>query len=214
MSHIGPLVGGLIPLFVLLFSQWFLGEVLSNRALLGVLLLSLGTLTVAFEYKKRHYELNTSMAWGLLAAVLFALSHVSAKYIYDSYDFVTGFIWMRGTMGIFGALLLLSPLLRRELFYGAKTKSKPRPARNHRQAWIITNKFLAVIGTVLIQYAIALGSVTIVNALAGVQFALLILMVFLLSRFWPKLFKEEYSRGEIIQEAAAIILIGAGLVFI
>jgi len=228
VSHIGPLVGGLTPLFVLFFGQWFLGEILSGRVFIGVLLLSLGTLVVAFEYKKRHYELNNGVAWGMLAALLFALSHVSAKYIYDSYDFSTGFIWTRGLMGVFGVLLLLSPILRKELFGpSASTPSSPPPSAtladrraggekrsSGHLALIFTNKILGVTGTVLIQYAIALGSVTIVNALAGAQFAILIMLVFLLSRFWPKLFKEEYSRAEIIQEVGAIILIGLGLVMI
>lgn len=214
VSHIGPLVGGLVPLFVLMFSQWFLGEVLTNRALVGVLFLSLGTLVVAFEYKKRHYELSTGMAWGLVSAALFALSHVSAKYIYDSYDFATGFIWTRGLMGVFGVLLLLSPFLRKELFGPAKKQTRLVASNKNSPIWIVVNKVMAIVGTALVQYAIALGSVTVVNALAGVQFALLIVFVFLLSRFWPNFFKEEYSQAEIIQEAVAIVLIGVGLMLI
>jgi len=213
VSHIGPLVGGSIPLFVLIFSSLFLAEYLTNSQLFGVFLLSVGTLAVAFEYKKNHYELNSAMLWGLVAAALFAVSHVSAKYLYNSYDFWTGFIWTRGIMGVFGAMLLVSPVLRRNLFKRTPpTKKTKIPARS--LPIIVINKILAIVGVVLVQYAIALGSVTVINALAGVQYALLIILVFLLSRFWPKLFKEEYSKSEIIQEVGAIVLIGLGLAMI
>ena len=73
-----------------------------------------------------------------------------------------------------------------------------------------------VVGTpsaavVVIQYAAAVGSVTLVNALNGLEFAILIILVFLLSKFWPKKFQENYSTLVIIQESVAVIVIGIGL---
>ena len=78
-------------------------------------------------------------------------------------------------------------------------------------ALIVTDKVLGVVAVVLIQYAIAVGSVTLVNALAGVQYAFLVVVVGLLSAFSPRLFKEEYRRGEMAQEAFAVFIIGVGL---
>jgi threonine/homoserine/homoserine lactone efflux protein len=54
----------------------------------------------------------------------------------------------------------------------------------------------------------------VVNALAGVQFALLIIAVALLSKFSPQTFKESYRGQEIFQEILGVVIIAVGLVLI
>ena len=79
---------------------------------------------------------------------------------------------------------------------------------------IALDKILAVASLLLIQYAIFLGSVTIVNALAGVQYAFLLILVGVMSKFFPKRFREEYSRAEIIQEIISVLVISVGLILL
>ena len=68
-----------------------------------------------------------------------------------------------------------------------------------------------MVGVVLAQYAISLGSVSVVNALNGFQYALVIVFVAILSKWRPKIFREEYTRGEIFSEILAVVLIAVGL---
>lgn len=209
ISHIGPLIGGAIPLFVLVLGQFFLGEIISNRQLLAIALLAFGSILISSEYKHKKQNFNTAIFWGLLAAALFAVSHVASKYLYNQIGFFSGFVWGRGFTGIFGILLLCFPKLWKELFKGTKLSNSKKSAGNF--ILVAVNKTLGVVGLVFVQYAVFLGSVTVVNALAGVQYAFLLILVGIMSKFFPRRFKEEYSKTEIIQEIISVFIIATGL---
>lgn len=214
ISHIGPLIGGAIPLFILLFSKIFLGEIISSRQLVAILLLAFGSLLISSEYTSKKQGIHKAIMWGIVAAILFAISHVAAKYLYNQIGFFGGFVWGRGFTGLFGILLLFVPGFWKDLF---KRRHFQLPKPKHTIAsltLIATDKILAVISLILIQYAIFLGSVTVVNALAGVQYAFLLVLVGVMSKFFPKRFREEYSKVEIIQEIISVIIIAVGLVFL
>lgn len=211
ISHLGPFLGATIPVAVFVLSRVFLGEVLSDQQMLAGGLLVLGSLLISFEKSKKHNGLHVGLAWGLAAAIFFAISHVASKYTYNVYGFYSAFVWTRGMLGAAGLVFLLSPAVRREIFFG-RIESKKTSA--HRQALVVANKIGGVLAVILVQYAIALGSVSVVIALSGAQFALLVMAVALLSKFWPKLFKEEYGRAEIVQEILAVGIITVGLLLL
>lgn len=209
ISHVGPLVGAATPFFVFLVSGIFLRETLTTANLVAIFFLIFGSLIISFEKSPQHNGWHRGMAWGILAGLLFGISHVAAKYAYNIYGFYNGFVWTKVWIGIFGiALLALSPAVR-EIF---RKKQKSSVKKSGQSVLIFMNKILGVAGVVIIQYAIALGSVSLVNALAGVQYALLVILVAALSKFWPKLIRESYSKKEIIQEVVAVLIIGYGLV--
>lgn len=207
VSHVGPLVGAVIPIFVIILGALLLNEVFSPVECAGMALLILGSLLISFEKSAAHNGWHHGMLWGILAGLLFAVSHVASKILYIDYGFFGGFVWSRALMALSGALFLLLPSVRRGLF----GKHLPS-AKIGKQVFLVgVNKGLAVAGVLLVQWTIALGSVSIVNALGGLQYGLLVVLVALLSKFYPKIFREQYSRGEIIQEVAAVILIIVGL---
>lgn len=209
ISHVGPLIGGVVPIAVLFFSNLFLGEYLTNRQLLAISFLIIGTLIVAAEQSKTHHGWHKGIWWGVASGLFFALSHVASKYSYDVYGFYSGLIWTRGALGLVGLFLLFFPTVRQEIF--SRKKSAIHESRINNLFVVLSSRILGVTSVLFIQYAISLGSVSVVNALSGVQYACLIILVFLLSRFRPKIFKEFYTRGEIVQEASAIIFIAIGL---
>lgn len=216
VSHVGPLIGAATPLFVLFFSRYFLGEILSSKLILACIFLIIGSLIISFEKSKKHTGWHMGMLWGVLSGCLFAVSHVSAKYLYDAYGFMSGFVWTRASMGVIGLLLIFHPAIYRTLFFPTwfdKLKNKIFSYRKTRNnLWLVSaDKILSIVGVVLIQYSIAIGSVSLVNALNGLQYAFLVILVLLLSKFWPKIFKESYARGEIFQELFAVIIILFGL---
>src|SRR3989344_4355393 len=208
ISHVGPLIGAAIPFFVFLLSYIFLSERLTAINLAAVFVLIFGSLLISFEKSSRHNGWHKGMAWGVLAGLLFAISHVTSKYAYDAYGFYNGFVWTKLWIGVFGVFLLFFPSVRSVLFKKSPDKQTGQPLL------IFTNKFLGMGGAVLIQYAISLGSVSLVNALAGVQYALLVIMVAATSKFWPNVLKETYSKKEIAQEIAAVVIISLGLILL
>ncbi len=212
VSHAGPLLGAVMPIFVLVISYFFLGEVLSDKQLAACFLLICGSFLISFEKSVQYNGWHQGFAWIILAGFSFSVSHVAAKYLYDIYGFTAGLVWSRGMSGIFGLALIFIPSVRTEIKSWFKNKEKDLLLQNtNKLPLIIFNKTFGLVGVFLVQLAVALGSVTLVNAMAGAQFGLLIILVALLSRFYPKIFKEEYSKLEVLQEIIAVVVIGVGL---
>jgi hypothetical protein len=69
-------------------------------------------------------------------------------------------------------------------------------------------------GFILQNYAVFLGSVVLVNALQGVQYAFLLIISTGLALFAPKLLKENFSWRITIQKAAAVLVIVLGFYFV
>ncbi len=212
ISHIGPFIGAAAPFFTVFLGRFFLGETLSARQLLAITLLIGGSIVIAFEKSKKHNGIHIGMAWGTAAGLSFAVSNVASKYLYDGLGFYSGFVLSRVAIGVLGLSLLVLPAVRRGLaaaFAGNRLDAHPR-----RPGAMFASRVLAVVGVILVQYAIALGSVSIVNAMEGLRYAALIIAVALLSRFAPKIFKEDYGPAEMAQEVAAAVIIGVGLLLI
>jgi hypothetical protein len=181
--------------------------------MIGVVLLVVASMLFAYEKNIRHQGFHVGYAWATLSGFLFGLSHVSAKYFYNEYDFITGLVWTKGFAGIVAFLTLFSLITRKELF--AKTKKEvDARAKKSQIPIIIISKVLALGGTVLIQYAIAIGSVVVVNALVGLQYALVLIFALVLTKLFPKFFKEYFTKGEIGYEFIAIILVVIGIIFL
>lgn len=210
VSHMGPFIGAVIPVFTFIFGCIFLGEYFVPRQIAAIALLVFGSLVIALEKSKRHNGFQKGAVWGLLGGFLWAIFAVAAKYLYNVYGFTGGFIWSQGMVGAAALLLLFSADVRISLsgIFFRQVGGK----RNFKKGVLVAvDKSLGVIGLILVQYASSLGSVTIVYALAGFQYALLIILVGLLSKFYSKFFKESYSRLEVIQEILAVLIIAAGL---
>lgn len=219
VSHIGPLVGAVTPLFVLLFSRIFLFELLTIKQFFGVGFLIIGSLLVSFEKNKKKSGWHIGVIWGVLAGIFFAASHVSAKYVYNIHGFYSGFIWTRSAIGLVGLMLLFHPVVRSIFFKNTfldkiKNKVLVKKTNKNNIVLVIVNKVLGSLGVVIIQYAIAIGSVSLVNALVGLEYAILIILILMLSKFWPKIFKEDYEKGEITLELISVSLISIGLVLL
>lgn len=211
-SHVNPMIGGLITVATFIFAFFFLGEHLLPKQIAGMVFLVLSSFLLSFQKRGARFNLLPGIGWGLLAGILFAISHTSAKYLYDVYPFITGFVWTRFFIGLTGVCTVCIPSVWRALMSQAKTK-KQKEKRRAGIVLVVITKLLGVAGVVLIQLAIALGSVTIVNALVGVQYALMFLFIYLLTLFLPSFFKEEFTKREIVVQSCAILLIVIGSIF-
>ena len=214
VSRVGPLIGAAAPFFILFFSRIFLGEKLTPYALLGALFLIAGSLVISCAQPDKSSIGRGGLGWAVLAGLLFAISHVSAKYAYGIYGFFDGLVLTKLPVGIFGVALLLNPDVRAIFNKKQKLVSGQSPKKN--QVFLVAgNMLLGVTATLLLQYAMALGSVTLVNALAGVQYALLIVFTALISKFFPNnILKEKFTLSSIIRKSVAVSVIAFGLVLL
>lgn len=214
-SHISPFNGAMITIFIYLIAFVFLAERLTDIQLAGIAILVFASLLLSFEKSRKYKGFHTGFLWAIISGLFFAVSHVSAKYLYGLYPFWTAFIWTRATTGLVGLFLLSFPSVwrsfKRTLRQAQGKERKPKTyARRHAGLIVVVDKVLGVGAVVLIQYAMAIGSVTLVGAMAGMQYVLMFIFIYLLTKFLPKVFKEYFTRREIAVQLIAILLVALG----
>lgn len=207
ISRILPIEGGLVPVFTFFFAYIILDERLTQVQLSACLLLVVGAVVISLKRDKQGWH---SRAFGnaVIAAVLFALSFVLTKYTFDHSNFVSGLIWTRLGFLAVSLSLLIPPSIRKAIF------SAPKQTSTGSKYLYYGARLSGGVAGLLQNYAISLGSVTIVNAMQGTQYALLLIGTIFLSRYFPKILKEQVSRSILVQKILAIILISTGLILL
>lgn len=207
ISRIMPLEGGLVPVFTLVLAYFFLGERLATFQLWAFILLVTGGVLVVFEHDKFGWH-PRALGNGALAALLFALSLTLTKYIFDQTNFVSGLVWTRFGFLAVCVALLIHRKSRRYIF------QTPKQVGKQNIVLYYGSRLTGGLAGLLQNYAIAIGSVTIVNAMQGTQYALLLLLTVILSLYHPKILKEKISTGILAQKVFAIVLITTGLILL
>ncbi len=207
-THINPFNGAMVTVFTFLLAAHFLGEALTQFQMIGVLVLISASIMLSFEKSKKHGGVHVGFLWALISGLFFAISHVSSKYLYELYPFWTAFMWTRATTGLLGFALLLSPTVLRT--FKRKKKKAKTYAKRHAFAIVVADKVLAIIAIVLLQFAAAIGQVTLVIAIGGVMYVMMFMMVYLLSKLAPKILKEYFTRRELAVQSLAILLVAVG----
>ncbi|MBI2057991.1 MAG: DMT family transporter [Candidatus Yanofskybacteria bacterium] len=203
-SDVAPILGAVSALSALLFNHLFLGGHPVGNFLGGFTFLVVGTVLMSyFRFSGR------SLAYVIFSGMLFGLSSVLVKMIFLETTFWNGFFWSR--MGnVVAALIFLIPSANRRVIFNNilslsfKTKF-----------FILANKTLAGFAFLLILLAINLGDVSVVNAIGGVQFVILIIFALIFSKKFPDYFYESVSnRMTIVQKVGATILVSTGYVLL
>lgn len=207
ISRILPLEGGLVPIFTLLLSYTLLGEHLTSSQLQAFAFLVAGGVLVMLEKDSKGWHAS-ALFGGTLAAFLFALSLVLTKYTFDLSNFVSGLVWTRLGFLIVSLGMLIPRASRRYIL------QTPRRASKGNIILYYGSRLSGGLAGLLQNYAISIGSVTIVNALQGTQHAILLLLTLFLSKYFPKILKEKATKLILLQKSAAIALIAAGLILL
>jgi len=211
ISRITPIVGGAVPIFTLILTYSFLGERLTGYQLIAFFLLVFGGMIMLWPRKDKinspigKASLTKKLTLAIIAALFFAGSFVLTKFIYLEQSFINGFIWIR-LGGFLGAWLLLFWPGGRQIIFKTTKTIKIKSA-----GLLISNKILSALAFILLNYAIFLGSVTLVNSLQGIQYAFLLIIALFLSKKFPQILKEQISRKVILQKIMAILFIVLGL---
>jgi len=145
----------------------------------------------------------------ILAGLLLGCSYVLLKFTFNEGGFINGLFWTR--MGFVGSafLSLASGHVRYEV------KSVYRNAPNRSKFLFVFNKFLAGIGFIILYFSINLGSVSLVNALLGIQFLFTFILVLLLRDRVPGI-REKLDKTTLTAKIIGItsVLVGFVILFI
>lgn len=229
-TRVVPIVGALTPIFSFILSYIFLGQAFGERQFLSFIILIIGGILISVKHTRfymiRDLWQRTRKIFGnilggihaqyrpserlvlnsVIAALFFAAYYVLIKYIYNTQPFIGGFVWSR--LGSFlGVILILFVADWRKLII--KSQKKAKTPKN--LSFFLGVRVLAALAFIMLNWAISLGNVAIINSLQGVQYVFLILLVLFLSARYPKYLKEELGSGVFIQKIIGIALISLGL---
>jgi drug/metabolite transporter (DMT)-like permease len=204
------LFGAVMTLSTVFLARIFLDDKITPVALLGIGFLIVGGTLISFK----HYEKSFFSNWQktVLAGILAALSYVVLKYAYNQQNFVSGYVISRLGITAAAALSLLLPSFREKVFASLKKGKRKENIKNFFGS--VAAKTVAGTGTVLIHYAIFLGSVMVVNALVATQYLLTFLLSIILSFYWKKIFIEKFTPLNVILKAVGVILVVLGTVLV
>lgn len=206
-SRVITAIGALVPIFTLFFSIIFLDEQWQLNQFLAFTLLVLGGVLISYEENVEKPYTFELFRHAVRAALLFATSFTLLRFVFLSEPFFSGFFWTR--MGsVLGALsMIVVPENFRRIFQATRGMPKRTPRT------FLLNQVMGGAGAIFQNYAVFLGSAALVGALQGVQYVFLLLLVVLLSRYFPQL-KEEFSRRAVVQKVLAIAMVVVGLVIL
>jgi len=203
-SRVTPFIGGFSPIFVFIFSFFILGERLSFKQIVALVIIILGTILISSGRATQKNPIK-AYVFSFISALLFGLYYTLTKYLFDNLSFINGFVWLRLTTFVGALLLLVKVQNRQDIFHQNKetiTQSGPL---------FLFGQAAGAFSFLLINYAISLTSVTVVNALQGLQYAFLLVLILILFKWRPSLLQEKMRGWVLVQKIAAIILIGLGL---
>lgn len=208
-SRVVPIIGGLTPVFVVILAHLLINETLSTHQLLAFVLIIIGTFLISLELKRSGWQIKKIIWISIISALFFGLSYVLTKHVYNHQPFVSGFIWTR-----LGALLLaVLPMLYAPNLHDLLHAPKNQGLQQAKWRFLF-GQSCGGASAVLIQYAISIASVSLVQALQGTQYAFVFLIALVSSYYFPHFLKEKINRSVIVQKVLAILLITLGIYFI
>lgn len=229
-TRVVPIVGALIPVFSFLFSYIFLGESLAERQLLAFFILINGGILISVKYTRfwmlgqiwerfrnifgnilgpihaRYRPTRRLIINSVTSALFFAIYYVLIKYIYLHQPFIGGFVWSRIGTFIGVMFLLFIPDWRKLIIKHQKGIKTPK-----NLSFFLLVRILAALAFIMLNWAISLGNVALINSLQGVQYVFLFFLILFLSTKFPKILKEELGGGVMLQKFIGVTLIGIGL---
>lgn len=215
-SKVTPVVGAVIPLVTYFLSIFFLKEGLLPRQLWGVIILIAGGILISIDYpfKVNKKKFFLGFYYSIAAGILLAIASTAFKHLYERDNFINVFIWTRLGLFVGAVSLLVFPYWRKIIFRSLSGFHKPHPENVKTSVLFVVNKGLGGVGSILTQFAISLGSVTIVNALVSTEYVFIFLMGLISSLWFPRIFREKKDWLHVAQEIISILIITAGIVLI
>jgi drug/metabolite transporter (DMT)-like permease len=174
-SDVVPVVGSVSAVGALLLSYLVLDDTLTGNFMIALGFLVLGTALISrLRFNKKV------LLFTLHAGFLFALKATVIKKMFVDTSFDQAFFWTRIGLVIFIISLLLVPR------YLGKIKHNTKKTKASGGLWVLGNAVIGGIAAFLTLKAIDLGNVTIIQALGGLQFIILILISFFFGKMIPE----------------------------
>ncbi|HEX3503108.1 MAG TPA: DMT family transporter [Xanthobacteraceae bacterium] len=194
------------PLFGFVLAYLVLGETLSWRQLAGGAMIVLGALIVSVQFKYGARMFKTRLAALMLTCGFAgALSGLIFKIYAINVEFWTTTFWMYVGEAIFGCVLLLVPVYRRQLAATLRVNTAALLSING------SNELINLGGGLGNRYALMFAPLSMVQAIGSTTTLFVFAFGVVLSVFWPGLIREDLSGRELAKKGLAALLVAAGV---
>jgi uncharacterized membrane protein len=209
-SRVYVVSGAVATMATILLTKTFQVEEISSLQFLGVCLLLVGGILVSLKVKE--LEFFEGFTGSVLAGLVLSLSLVVLKYTYVEQDFISGYVYTRMGSVVATILFLSVPSVRKEVMFLLKKKGNKERAGQFFS--VMAAKVIAAAGTLMVNGAIYMGNVSVVNALIAVQYLCTFIFSLLLSLRYAKIYAEKFMPADLILKSIGVGLVVAGVFFV
>ena len=168
-----------------------------------MILLASGALLITCK-DKLFPQLNLAFCFAILGILCLTVNQIIIKHLLETTDYWTVFSYAR--MGVFLAVV---PLLPRAV---SNVQAILSERKGLVLALIAVNEAIAVSGVFIFTVAVALGSVTLVNAIGSVFPLFLFLIVVIVGTVNSNILREELDKLRLTSKFFAILLMVCGTI--
>lgn len=198
-----PVIGGLTAFFTLIFSHFFLDSKLPTEFFLGFGLLSVGTILVSrFRFSWRVMLSVTH------ASLMYGIHYIAFKALINISNFDSAFLWSRLAIVVVALSMLLIPE------YWEKIATRTKEANKRDGFFVLGNKLLAGLASIILLKAIEFGDVALVQALGGLQYLFLLVISIVFGSTLAHDFGENLTVRDMVHKLVSIPLIALGFFFL
>lgn len=201
-----------VPIFGYILGYLFLGETLTYNQLLGSGIVFIGVLLISFDFRegKKRFK-HKPLLYMLCASFIIALSGIIFKYVTVENHFWISSFWEYFGLGVTGLFIyLFIPKYRNEFRHMNKTGGLKIFILN------VGSEFLTISGNLLTNFALLLAPVAMVYLVGSFQPAILMILIILGTKFFPKIIKEDISKKVLMPKIIAIglMILGSAILFL
>lgn len=193
----------------LVLSSIFLQEKITFTQFVGFFFVLLAVVGVSFKKNIADITISSSLLFMLLADTLWAISYIFFKLVVNANSFISVVSYESFGIALGGILLYFIFPSTRNAFL--KTM---RGASISTISILFINEAIFIVGKLLFFLAVSLGSVSLVTVLSGTQVFFGIGYGLLLTLLFPKIFKEDITKGGTLRKIIFAFVLFVGLVFI
>lgn len=200
------------PIFGYILGYIFFRETLSFKQILGSAIILVGALIISLNVSNVSPTLKKKVAvYMLISCFFFSLIGVMFKFVATTDNFWIASFWEHLGLGFIGFLILaFMPHYRRSFLDMHKSGGNKIFAVN------VSSEGLTIAGNLLTNYALLIAPISLVYLVASYQPAIVLLLTFLLTKFFPNIIKEDFSWKTLWPKllAISIMIMGSMVLFI
>ena len=204
VSRVIPVIN-IFPIFVAILAVPLLGETLGYLQWLAILMTVAGAVFISIRRGAEggRVRLHKSFLLLLAASLSMGLANIASKYALNYISFWN--MYSINDICVSGVFILLAvrPRIIKEI--------KEMSSRNHILALLTFDEGLVIIGLVLGFWAMQQGPISLVSTILSVRPFFVFIYALALSRLFPAVLGEHFSRGIIMVKIVSIALVVGGV---